>query len=354
VRRSHFEALRPVCAVCRSEGVEAALGLAVVTREQGDHVLAGALACPSCGREYPILDGIPILVAEVRRFVADSIDVILARDDLDPYVASLLGDALGPGAAYDVRRSHLSSYGWGHWGDQDPNPSGPGRPAGLLRALQAGLDEVGSLPSGPILDAGCALGRSTFELARRFPDRLVLGIDASFSFLREAGRALREGRVRYPLRRVGVVYDERAYDVDVDPARVDFWIADAQSLPLPTDTFSLVTSLNLIDCVSSPRAHLEATRDALVPGGSAVVATPFDWSPTATSIESWIGGHSQRGPFGDPVRALDALLGVGGHPFAVPGLRRVGVGAEVPWSVRLHDRSVAEYTVQVTVARRDG
>jgi len=68
-------------------------------------------------------------------------------------------------------------------------------------------------------------------------------------------------------------------------------------------------SLNLIDCLQDPRGHLVALRRLLRESGTALLCTPFDWSTAATPMESWVGGHSQRGAeAGDSRAALHALL----------------------------------------------
>jgi SAM-dependent methyltransferase len=162
--------------------------------------------------------------------------------------------------------------------------------------------------------------------------------------------------IRYPRRRVGLVYDRRAFAVNLPGSeRVDFWACDALALPLAPHTFELVAALNLLDCVSSPRDLLASLGDALAPGGRAVLSTPYDWSPAATPVEAWLGGHSQRGPSGgsaEPV--LRALLTPGGHPQSVPSLELIAEAEALPWHVRLHDRSTVCYQVHAVAARARG
>ena len=354
MKRAHFEALAPVCAVCRGAGLEAPLRVGRVVREEGADVLEGILQCSNggCQREYPILDGIPILVPALRAYVAQNIFPILRRSDLSGTMESILGDCCGPGSAFDQTRQHLSTYAWGHYSDLDPLEAG-NPPLSLLGLLEQGLSLAGPPGAGPVLDAGCSVGRSTFELAARH-DGLVLGIDLSFSMLRVASHALRAGEIRYPRRRVGVVYDERAF-----PARfprseqVDFWACDAESLPFPARTFSLVNSLNLLDCLPSPREHLVALARVLAPGARAILCTPYDWSLAATPIEGWIGGHSQRGPeAGSSSLALRALLTPGAHPASVEGLSLVAESEALSWLVRLHERSAVQYASHLVVVER--
>lgn len=350
----HFEAIRPVCAVCRASGIESELGIGRAVREEGGDLLEGVLQCShaGCQREYPVIDGIPILVPALRAYVAQNVFPLLRRNDLSGTIESILGDCCGPGSAFDQTRQHLSSYGWGHYSDLDPEePEGP--PLSLLGLLTQGLALAGEPGEGPILDAGCAVGRSTFELAERH-ERLVLGVDLSFSMLQVAARALRAGEVRYPRRRVGLVHDQRSFPVRFRRAElVDFWVCDAQNPPFRDGAFSMVTSLNLLDCLPSPHEHLVSLARILAPGGRAVLATPYDWSIAATPVEAWIGGHSQRGPQrGESAVALRALLTPGAHPASVEGLGLVAEVEAVPWRVRLHDRSSVEYDAHLVVAER--
>src|SRR6476619_1600093 len=108
----HFEALRPICPVCRAAGQETALSLPVIESRDGEDIRAGVLGCTLCGSQYPIIDGLPIIVPDVRRYVRDNLFYLLARDDLSPQVESLIGDASGPGSGLDAVRQHLSSYAW--------------------------------------------------------------------------------------------------------------------------------------------------------------------------------------------------------------------------------------------------
>ena len=354
MRRRHLEALRPICPVCRTAGGgDNPLLLADTRREEGGHVVEGTLRCPSpsCQREYPILDGIPLLIANLRSYAAGAIDQINAREDLDATTESLLGDCCGPGSSYDATRQHLSTYAWDHYGDLDPEETGEVCPGSVLRVLERGLELAGEIPEGPILDLGCAVGRTTFELAAR-TGRPVVGVDLGYAMLRLAARTLREGRVRYPRRRVGLVYDRRDFAVRFPNVEgVDFWACDALALPFPTGTFAAVVGLNVLDCVQSPHDLLAALPRLLAPGGKAILSTPYDWSPAATPVEAWLGGHSQRGETaGASEPVLRALLTPGAHPASIEGLRVVAEESSIPWRVRLHERAVMEYRVDLLVA----
>ena len=68
---------------------------------------------------------------------------------------------------------------------------------------------------GPVLDLGCSVGRTSFELAG-IMDELVLGIDLSFSMLKLAANILRKGTVKFPVKSTGIVYNRKKFEVDFE------------------------------------------------------------------------------------------------------------------------------------------
>jgi SAM-dependent methyltransferase/uncharacterized protein YbaR (Trm112 family) len=353
---SHFSSLRPVCPNCRLRKETVPLRLTAVEEQQGDDIVSGIIGCDACGAEYPVIDGLPILVTDVRRYIQDNLFYLLARTDLTPALESLVGDASGPGSMFESARQHLSSYVWDHWGEFDPEERPPAsdgaRPGAVARALDAAIALArDDLPDGPILDVGCGAGRSVHELATRHA-RTVLGIDLGASLARTARRAAVGGRVDYGRRRIGLTYDRRRFDVPSSPeSRADIWICDVLALPFADETFALVVGMNVLDCLGNPRDGLVEMDRVLANGGEAVLTVPFDWSAAVTPVESWIGGHSQRGPHGGSGEAiLDHLLTDG--PMAAGSLRRKSSTAEIPWHVRLHERSCMHYQTYGIAARR--
>jgi SAM-dependent methyltransferase/uncharacterized protein YbaR (Trm112 family) len=329
--------------------------LAGVACEQDSHIVEGVLHCSNegCRREYPILDGIPLLVANLRQYVSDNVLAIYGRRDLSELTESLLGDCCGPQSAFDQLRQQLSFYAWDHYADLDPQEADDDlQPGSMLRCLQTGRQLAEPIPPGPVVDVGCSVGRGSFALAEHAAD-LVLGIDLNFAMLRLSSQVLRTGRVSYPRRRVGLAYDRREFPARFANAdKVDFWACDAAALPFPAGTFSLAVSMNVLDCIAAPADLLTSVARVLRGGGKLVLTCPYDWSPAATPLEAWLGGHSQRSPSGGASEiVLRALLTPGAHPAASGDLELVAEQEHLPWHVRLHARSTMRYRVHLVVAR---
>jgi len=360
MRRAHFEALKPVCPRCRSqENVLAPLNLSDVTRENSDFIFEGLLTCPNqqCGNEYPIIDGIPIIVPNIREFLKNNFQAITVKTNFSPLIESVLGDAMGPGAEYNNTRHHISSYGWDHYSDLAPagefeDENHAAKPGSAINCMEAGLSLLSNKTQAPILDVGCALGRTSFELAKKHDD-LCLGIDINFSKLRIAQRVLQEGIVSFPLKKLGVAYEQHEYPVNFSHKHhVDFWLCNALVLPFTNSTFKLTSLLNVLDVVPAPKILLTSINNILSPGGYAVFSTPYDWSPPV-AMDSWIGGKKVHQDFnGDSARIVKSLFSTEQQASQFNKLKFIGEIEHHPWFVRVHKRRVVNYDTHVFVCEK--
>ena len=161
----------------------------------------------------------------------------------------------------------------------------PQRCAQLVDTWATKLD----LPKGRALDIGCAVGGSTFELARTYDD--VVGVDLSASFIAAAQRLHAEREVQYLRRDEGGLSETAVARVDGLEAAGDilFERADACALPHKLGGFDACLLGNLLCRLPSPKACLSRLGgpDGLVrPGGLAVVVSPYTWMEEHTPKES--------------------------------------------------------------------
>nr|HOP39781.1 putative 4-mercaptohistidine N1-methyltransferase [Geobacteraceae bacterium] len=180
----------------------------------------------------------------------------------------------------------LSQYCEFHYGDEY---FGVGNfPACCARRC---LELMAGRRKGAALDAGCAVGRTTFELAREFA--AVTGVDSSRRFIDAANAMRDEGRLSYGLVKEGELttrVERRLVDFELDGVRdrVDFVCADALSLPSACTGYDLVFAGNLIDRLKSPRRFLLSLPPRINPGGLLVLASPYTWCVEFTPRAEWL------------------------------------------------------------------
>ena len=315
-------------------------------RQQNDvRVLEGQLYCAQCQSLFPILRGVPILVPDVETYLTNSILHALTDYSESPFVEQWLTEATGPSSAYTLTRQYISTYAEAHYGHHRNPPMEPD--SGFTQ-----LAELASSPcqgSGLAVDIGCSVGGSTHLLAQK-TDHLVLGIDISLGMIRFAQHAL-NGQVRYGKRRIGTLYDPVEYAIPtLDSERIDFWVADALSLPFLNQTVDHSQSIHLLDCVSKPTSHLTELIRILKNDGSWSVVCPYDWSMGATEYQHWLGGFGYfQGHNGQPEAVIKWLMS---ENSPVPELQKVQLTKEVQeqvWRLPIHSRSTMHYQSHVLI-----
>ncbi|NBX03636.1 MAG: putative 4-mercaptohistidine N1-methyltransferase, partial [Alphaproteobacteria bacterium] len=143
------------------------------------------------------------------------------------------------------------------------------------------------------LDLGCAVGRSTFEMARDFKN--IVGIDYSHEFVAAANQLKAEGNRTYTRKNSGSDFSPLTAEVDtaIDRNRVRFEQGDACALPLHIKEFDAVLMANVLCRLPEPLAVLERMQgaNALVKkGGVLVMTTPFSWLENYTPHARWLNG----------------------------------------------------------------
>lgn len=166
-------------------------------------------------------------------------------------------------------------------------------PAGMREALDFPVRTVARFSPGPVargLDLGCAVGRSTFEMARTCDH--VTGIDFSHAFIHAAqalahGESLEYERLEEAALRTRLTARPPA---GVSGDKLTFLQGDAMHLPADLGTFDRVHAANLLCRLPEP-LRLLARLPALVhPGGELVLATPCTWLEEFTPPENWPTG----------------------------------------------------------------
>lgn len=217
----------------------------------------------------------------------------------------------------------------------------PARCARLCQDLMAGMSKRRAL------DLGCAVGRSSFELARVFDH--VTGLDLSNRFIDSANEMKNDGQKRYFLREQGELGEHvtatlAELDLQGAAGRVAFAVADACNLPTEYGDYDLIFAGNLIDRLEDPRAFLESLHERLVPGGMVVISSPYTLMEEYTPRANWIGGFERDGV---PVTVLDGMREILGQHFEL-----MQDPVELPFVIRETRRKYQHTLAEASAWRR--
>jgi SAM-dependent methyltransferase len=288
-----------ICPACLPH--ELPLSISVDRENDGD-VINGNLSCKKCKRRFPIRDGVALLVS-------------------DPD-----GTSWGGQLRYE-ETGMIDRYLWSHYGDLlDLTDFGD---ANVRWAELLGSHE------GLGFDAGCAVGRLTFEIAAK--TGFAVGCDLSHGFIKTARKLAREKSLGFSLPFEGNLSED--FRIAVPDCwhtdNVEFIVADALRIPFAKGTFCQIASMNLLDRVSYPLAHLyDMNRIARDRAAAFLFADPFSWSTASAPEEAWLGGKSS-GPYkGRGIDNVHAILEGKGNVLAPPW--QIADAGSVAWKMRSH------------------
>jgi len=197
------------------------------------------------------------------------------------------------------------------------------------------------------LDLGCAVGRSTFELARGFEH--VDGLDFSARFIAVAAHLQAQQTQRYVLPDEGELVAYKATQLSTlgladNAERCRFMQSDACNLHEKYRDYDLVFAGNLIDRLYAPAEFLSDIHTRIRPGGLLVLTSPYTWLADFTPRQDWLGGFKVNGENYTTLDALHALLG--------PHFNAVGQPQDVPFVIRETQRKFQHTVAQFSVWER--
>lgn len=238
----------------------------------------------------------------------------------------------------------LGEYLLFHYGSPTEIAAPPGAEHALDYPVRCVRECLGEVPPGARgLDLGCAVGRSTFELARTCA--AVIGVDFSRRFIEAATSLQRTGSLAYSRTDEGMLNTPLRAVVppEIDRGRVTFEAGDAMTLREDLGRFDVVLLANLIDRLADPRRCLAALPRLVRPGGQLVITSPYTWLEEFTPRDRWLGGYEREGLRVPTLAGLREALESG---FTLTAVR------DLPFLLREHARKFQFSIAQASVWRR--
>ncbi|MEO6053199.1 MAG: putative 4-mercaptohistidine N1-methyltransferase [Chthoniobacterales bacterium] len=225
----------------------------------------------------------------------------------------------------------LSEYLLFHYGEERdilPYDFGPHTALNFaVRCVTELLPLAGRSEFGNAVDIGCAVGRSSFELARVC--KHVTGIDFSARFVEAANYVKEHGQISFDATEEGKRV-RRCFGTlpsDIDRTRVDFETGDAQHLEDKLDGADLVLASNLICRLQEPMRFFSRLPELVRQEGVLLICSPYTWMENFTPLENWIGAKNPQ-----DFSAFETI-----EKILVPDFELLGT-REIPFLIREHAR----------------
>jgi len=173
------------------------------------------------------------------------------------------------------------------------------------------LEYMGNRAKNRALDIGCAIGRSSFELAREFDE--VVGIDYTARFIQLADRLKEDGSLSYSIPTEGELVEYKTvtlkeFGLENEKSKVSFWQGDACNLKEIYQSYDLIFASNLIDRLYNPKKFLNDLAYRLNKKGLLILTSPYTWLEEYTSKDEWIGGYRKDGENFSTLDGLHEIL----------------------------------------------
>ena len=198
---------------------------------------------------------------------------------------------------YETRRL-LDEYLLFHYGTPAevlPWEQGPREALGFATRTVMELIDLPRTPcEAKVLDLGCAVGRSSFELANFGVS--VLGIDYSQSFVDAAAALARGGQMDYERADEGAARTKLVARVPeiLRRDRVTFEQGDAMNLRADLGDYDVVHAANLLCRLTDPLKLIERLPHLVRPGGQLLLTTPCTWLEDFTPRGNWPKGSTKE------------------------------------------------------------
>ncbi len=149
-----------------------------------------------------------------------------------------------------------------------------------------------------VLDMGCSVGRSSFELCKNF--KSVIGIDFSARFINVAQSLKDSGILRFKKKIEGDIAQNKEITLkslnleNIDLHRLEFWQGDACNLKPHFQNYDLIVAINLLDRLYNPKLFLGDVAKRLSKEGILIIGSPFTWNEEYVKKKNWLGGKIEN------------------------------------------------------------
>ena len=181
----------------------------------------------------------------------------------------------------------------------------------LAECVKTTLEKIDTSGIERVLDLGCSVGRSSFELALHFNH--VDGIDFTARNIQHAFMLQEQGEARYTLEHQGEIMDFKDINISEHAFwgvkdKINFSQGDPCNIKPIYDNYDLVFCANLLESLNHPELFFSTIVSRINAGGYLVLSSNYDWGQDSKQDSQWLGGVKVNGENFLSINGLKQLL----------------------------------------------
>ena len=259
----------------------------------------GILKCEKCQLKFPIIDKIPIMFIDFKKYISEH--------------RILSGKLYRLSSSYEMKKflkSSLNNLSWSkvdktkiedRWAQIYSN----NKKNKFYKTIEKYLEVIPK--SKLVLEYGCSIGIISEQLSNS--SEMVFGVDKSFNAIQIAKKNKK--------------------------SNADYFVSDFTATPFTNKKFDLIIALNVLELME-PNILLKQISKQ-ISSGNIVISDPYDYERGINSVK-------------DPINEYILRKNLKKLKFKIS--TKTKESSFIPWNLKLHDRASLNYKVDIVIAKK--
>ena len=259
----------------------------------------GILKCEKCQLKFPIIDKIPIMFIDFKKYVSEHriLSGKLYRLSSSNEMKKFLKSSLNNLSWSKVDKTKIEDRWAQIYSNNKKNK--------FYKTIEKYLELIPK--SKLVLEYGCSIGIISEQLSNS--SEMVFGVDKSFNAIQIAKKNKK--------------------------SNADYFVSDFTATPFTNKKFDLIIALNVLELME-PNILLKQISKQ-ISSGNIVISDPYDYERGINSVK-------------DPINEYILRKNLKKLKFKIS--TKTKESSFIPWNLKLHDRASLNYKVDIVIAKK--